>query len=94
MKKRIFSRVLALIMALSLLSTTAFAAVELTTDYIDTDTGALLGYDVEGSESKAYDYYLSGDFTLDKTLVISDGIDANIDLNLSLIHISEPTRRP
>ncbi len=89
MKKRIFSRVLALIMALSLLSTTAFAAVELTTDYIDTDTGALLGYDVEGSESKAYDYYLSGDFTLDKTLVISDGIDANIDLNGHKLQLNE-----
>ncbi len=93
MKKRIFSRVLALVMALSLLSTTAFAAQVLNQDnigdYTDSTSGALKGYTTDTGTS--YDYYLGSDIVLDKTLVIQDGINANIDLNGHTLQLEEYT---
>ena len=90
MKKRIFSRVLALVMALSLLSTTAFAAQVLNQDNIgtftDSTTGALLAHDNNGNVAAAdatekfYDYELGGNVELDKTLVIGTGVNASLDL--------------
>ena len=100
MKKRIFSRVLALFMALSLSSSTALAAQVLTQDnlgtFTDTTTGALLAHDGTGnvatSESERYyDYYLGGDIMLDKTLVVNDGVEANIDLNGHTLQLNEWT---
>ncbi len=86
MKKRIFSKALALFMTLSLLSTTAFAAMELNDanigDHIDQTSGALLGYIAdEGSDTRSYDYFLGSNITLDKTLTVSNGVNATLDLN-------------
>ena len=81
MKKHVLARALALVMSLSLLSSTALAAVAFNPDSHVGEDGSLLSYvDSETSEQR-YDYYLDKDIELDKTLVIKDGANASIDLN-------------
>ena len=102
MKKRIFSRVLALVMALSLLSTTAFAAQVLNQDNIgtftDSTTGALLAHDNNGGVAEAnaaekyYDYYLGSDVTLNQSLVVKDNVNASLDLNGYTLQLNDSSQ--
>ncbi len=76
MLKKTLAVVLSLVLCGSLVAP-SFAAVEFNKDqHVDAETGALL----KNSEDN-YDYYLGGDVTLDKTLVVGAGVAANIDLN-------------
>jgi hypothetical protein len=74
--KSSFAVVLSLVLCAGMV-VPAFAAVEFNKDaHVDADTGAL-----KQNEAGDYDYYLGGNVTLDKTLVIGAGVGANIDLN-------------
>ena len=76
MKKHVLARALALVMSLSLLSSTALAAVAFDPNSHVGEDGSLL----QNAEAN-YDYYLDKDIELNQTLVIKDGVDASIDLN-------------
>lgn len=70
------------------LAAPGFAAVQLDKDtHIDAETGALLSHEEDGKES--YDYYLGGDVTLDKTLVIGAGVAASIELNGHTLELND-----
>ncbi len=74
--KSSFAVVLSLVLCAGMV-VPAFAAVEFNKDaHVDAATGAL-----KQNEAGDYDYYLGGNVTLDKTLVIGAGVGANIDLN-------------
>ena len=94
MKKlsKIVSVVLSLALCLGMASP-AFAAVALNKEeHIDKDTGALLSHEEEnetGEKIDSYDYYLEDNVLLDKTLLIKDGVDANIDLNGHTLQLNE-----
>lgn len=81
MKKHVLARALALVMSLSLLSTSAFAAVAFDPDFHVGEDGSLLSYKDSETLKQSYDYYLDKDIDLDKTLVIKGGANASIDLN-------------
>ena len=80
MKKRIFSRILALAMALSLLSTTAFAAVDLGQYITDHNGDSPLFIDLNPVDGDS-NFVMNGDITTNKTLNV--GADSNITLNMN-----------
>ncbi len=75
MKKHVLARALALVMSLSLLSSTALAAVVLDKNAINED-GSL-----KVQENGSFDYYLESDLNLDKTLIVNNGSQGTINLN-------------
>lgn len=81
MKKHVLARALALVMSLSLLSSTALAAVAFDPNSHVGADGSLLSYEDSETSEQRYDYYLDKDIELNQTLVIKDGANASIDLN-------------
>lgn len=85
--RTLISLVLAVVLCMGMVSP-AFAAVALNKDeHIDKDTGELKSH--KEDEKESYDYYLENDITLDKTLIIKNGVDANIDLNGHKLQLNE-----
>ena len=71
--KSSFAVVLSLVLCAGMV-VPAFAAVEFNKDaHVDADTGAL-----KQNEAGDYDYYLGGNVTLDKTLVIGAGVGETV----------------
>lgn len=80
MKKHVLARALALVMSLSLLSSTALAAVPLQNALDESGNWKTDQSDALNEETNVYEYYLDGDMELDKTLTFSQG-QSSLDLN-------------